>query len=77
MLDSILKVTIILLLLCQAYSRLTYVNEDSDNGSFMRRSKKLYEDALESLPNPHLPKEFQGEPSSTKMRFMQVAEVNW
>jgi hypothetical protein len=26
----------------------------------MRRSKKLYEDALQSLPNPHLPREFQG-----------------
>jgi hypothetical protein len=54
----------------QAYSRLTYVNEDSDNGSFMRRSKKLYEDALESLPNPQLPKEFQGKQILYNKKFL-------
>eukprot|EP00094_Tigriopus_californicus_P009370 TCALIF_09035-PA protein Name:"Similar to Ubr3 E3 ubiquitin-protein ligase UBR3 (Mus musculus)" AED:0.13 eAED:0.13 QI:208/0.88/0.8/1/0.88/0.9/10/0/606 len=49
----------------ESYFRLTNVNEDSEYASFMRRSNEFYDDALQSLPNPDPPREFQDCPALT------------
>lgn len=43
----------------QSYQQLTNVNDDSEYANFMRRSKEIYEDAQQSLPNLDPPTEFQ------------------